>query len=64
MAQTTTNISFGADGPRAQTDQRAGNVPDLASGLKKGDENKISKETLLTGALASDETVLGYDPET
>lgn len=55
--QQTSPSALMPDGPRAQTDQRAGNVPDLSLRVEERRENKNSKEIFLKENLTLDKTV-------
>lgn len=55
--QQTSPSALMPDGPRAQTDQRAGNLPDLGLRVEERSENKNSKETFLKENLTLHKTV-------
>lgn len=58
--QQTSPSALMPDGPRAQTDQRAGNLPDLGLRVEERSENKNSKETFLKENLTLHKTVQWY----
>lgn len=58
--QQTSPSALMPDGPRAQTDQTAGNLPDLGLRVEERSENKNSKETFLKENLTLHKTVQWY----